>query len=71
MAVAGILSSQIIHKQFVEDFPVSADTTMNLDLIEDRRRRIRASWAVLPIPFVERHKTEGRVNKKGEFVIHP
>lgn len=37
MALAGILSSQIIHQQFIEDFPTRTQSTVHPDLMIDRR----------------------------------
>jgi asparagine synthase (glutamine-hydrolysing) len=37
MALAGILSSQIIHQQFIEDFPAKCVSFVNPDLVVDRR----------------------------------
>lgn len=37
MALAGVLSSQIVHRQFVEEFPWKAVRPANPDLIVDRR----------------------------------
>ena len=37
MAIAGILSSQIIHQQFIEDFPAHSQATIQPDLVVDRR----------------------------------
>jgi len=37
MALVGILSSQIIHNQFVQDFPARPGNTISLNLIVDRR----------------------------------
>jgi asparagine synthase (glutamine-hydrolysing) len=41
MALAGILSTQIIHRQFVEDFEARAQRTVEPDLIVDRRAGVR------------------------------
>lgn len=41
MALAGILSSQIIYRQFVEDFPMRAHAPIHPDLIVDRRRNAK------------------------------
>jgi asparagine synthase (glutamine-hydrolysing) len=43
MALAGILSTQIIHRQFVEDFEARAQRTVEPDLIVDRRAGVRPS----------------------------
>ncbi|MGE5293718.1 MAG: asparagine synthase (glutamine-hydrolyzing) [Solirubrobacterales bacterium] len=43
MALAGILSSQIIHQQFVEDYSPCSHSTILPDLIVDLRTRARAA----------------------------
>jgi asparagine synthase (glutamine-hydrolysing) len=42
MALAGILSSQIIHQQFVTDFTPRSSSTVHLDLMIDRRKNAKA-----------------------------
>jgi asparagine synthase (glutamine-hydrolysing) len=37
MALAGVLSTQIIHQQFIEDFPASCPSAIHPDLVVDRR----------------------------------
>ena len=37
MALVGVLSSQLVHKQFVEEFPWKAAYSVSLNLIVDRR----------------------------------
>ncbi len=37
MALAGILSSQIIHEQYIESFPIHIQSAVHPDLIVDRR----------------------------------
>jgi len=43
MALAGILSSQIIHQQFVEDYSPRGHSTIHPDLVIDRRTRVKAA----------------------------
>ncbi len=43
MALAGILSSQIIHQQFVEDYSSRSHSTIHPDLVIDRRTRVKAA----------------------------
>lgn len=43
MALAGILSSQIIHQQFVEDFSARSHLTLRPDLIVDKRAGAKAA----------------------------
>jgi asparagine synthase (glutamine-hydrolysing) len=43
MALAGILSSQIIHQQFVEDFTPRSHSTIHPDLMIDRRMNAKAA----------------------------
>jgi asparagine synthase (glutamine-hydrolysing) len=43
MALAGILSSQIIHQQFVQDFIPRSHSTIRLDLMIDRRMSAKAA----------------------------
>jgi asparagine synthase (glutamine-hydrolysing) len=37
MALAGVLSSQILHSQFIDDFPRSPARAVSFDLVVDRR----------------------------------
>ena len=37
MALVGVLSSQLIHRQFIQDFPARPDNSVSPDLIVDRR----------------------------------
>jgi asparagine synthase (glutamine-hydrolysing) len=45
MALAGILSSQIIHQQFVEDFPTRSFPALCPDLVVDRRAAVKVGGA--------------------------
>lgn len=42
MALAGVLSSQIIHQQFVEGFPQRTAPAVRLDLLVDHRTQVRS-----------------------------
>jgi asparagine synthase (glutamine-hydrolysing) len=48
MALAGILSSQIIHQQFVEEFCTQAIPLAQLDIVVDRRSGVRPAIAEIP-----------------------
>ena len=37
MALVGVLSSQLIHRKFIQDFQARPDNAVSLDLIVDRR----------------------------------
>ena len=45
MALAGVLSSQIIHRQFVDDFSIDAIPALRLDVVIDRRSGARPGVA--------------------------
>lgn len=48
MALAGVLSSQIIHRQFVEDFSLDAIPAIRLNLVVDRRSGARSNIEETP-----------------------
>jgi asparagine synthase (glutamine-hydrolysing) len=39
MALVGVLSSQLVYRQFVEDFPAKVACSVSPDLVVDRRTR--------------------------------
>ncbi len=54
MALAGILSSQIIHRQFVEEFCTQAIPLAQLDIVVDRRSGVRPAIAEIPSRLPQR-----------------
>ncbi len=54
MALAGILSSQIIHQQFVEEFCTQAIPLAQLDIVVDRRSGVRPAIAETPSRLPQR-----------------
>jgi asparagine synthase (glutamine-hydrolysing) len=64
MALAGVLSSQIIHRQFIEEFSLDAIPAIRLNLVVDRRSGARAGIEEVPSTRAPRAELS-HVSRKG------
>ncbi|MBN1508845.1 MAG: asparagine synthase (glutamine-hydrolyzing) [Sedimentisphaerales bacterium] len=64
MALAGILSTQIIHQQFVEDFDAHSEPVVEPDLVVDRRAGMQS------LVLGMRHQRHHRQTQSGPALHH-